>query len=153
MTTSGPYLSTDEAAAYLGLKARKLYDMATQGQVPCSKVTGKWLFPRAALDRWVESGLAAHMPSPAPPPAIIGGSHDPLLEWVARRSKSGLALLSIGSEAGLARLRRNELAMAAIHLHALDSDDANRDAVAAIPSMSTRGMPWFMRMRSASSHE
>lgn len=145
MMTSGPYLSTDEAAVYLGLKARKLYDMATQGQVPCSKVTGKWLFPRAALDRWVESGLAAHMPSPAPPPAIIGGSHDPLLEWVARRSKSGLALLSIGSEAGLARLRRNELAMAAIHLHALDSDDANRDAVAAIPSMSDLVMIHFAR--------
>jgi putative molybdopterin biosynthesis protein len=143
--TSGPYLSTEDAAAYLGLKARKLYDMATQGLVPCSKVTGKWLFPRAALDRWVESGLAPHMPSPAPPPAIIGGSHDPLLEWVARRSKSGLALLSIGSEAGLERLRRNELAMAAIHLHAHDREDANLDAVAAIPSMSDLVMIHFAR--------
>jgi putative molybdopterin biosynthesis protein len=43
---------------------------------------GRWLFPRAALDRWVTAGLIApaafaHVATPP----IIGGSHDPLLEW------------------------------------------------------------------------
>jgi len=118
-----PYLNTEQTAAYLGIKERKLYDLVANGAVPCSKVTGKWLFPRAALDRWIEAGLA-HPPgftAEAPPP-IIGGSHDLLLEWAARRSGSGLALLSEGSEAGLARLERNEVAMAAIHLHGEDED-------------------------------
>lgn len=116
------YLSTEQAAAYLNIKERKLYDLVASGGVPCSKVTGKWLFPRAALDRWISSGLVhpqGFVAEPAPP--IIGGSHDPLLEWAARRSGSGLALLSEGSAAGLDRLARNEVAIAAIHLH--DSGD------------------------------
>lgn len=128
-----PYLSTEQTAAYLGIKERKLYDLVASGAVPCSKVTGKWLFPRAALDRWIEAGLV-HPPgfvAEAPPP-IIGGSHDPLLEWAARRAGSGLALLSEGSEAGLARLERNEVAMAAIHLHGTDAEErANERAVSA----------------------
>lgn len=127
------YLTTEEAASYLKLKERKLYELATTGAVPCSKVTGKWLFPRAALDRWIEAGLAAPAGYQAPqPPPIIGGSHDPLLEWAVRRSGSGLAMLSEGSEAGLMRLARNEVAMAAIHLHDdSPTDTANAAAVAA----------------------
>lgn len=128
-----PYLSTEQTAAYLGIKERKLYDLVASGAVPCSKVTGKWLFPRAALDRWIEAGLA-HPPGfiAETPPPIIGGSHDLLLEWAARRSGSGLALLSEGSEAGLARLERSEVAMAAIHLHGEGDDTGvNEKAVSA----------------------
>lgn len=133
------YLSTEEAATYLGLKERKLYDLAASGEIPCSKVTGKWLFPRAALDRWVEAGLS--IPEgfvTFNPPSIIGGSHDPLLEWAVRRSESGLALLSEGSSAGLERLAANGVAMAAIHLHTRsDSADirANEAAITGHPRL------------------
>jgi excisionase family DNA binding protein len=131
------YFNTEEAAAYLGIKERKLYELVAQAAVPCSKVTGKWLFPRAALDRWVESGLTrpAGM-SPLPPPAIIGGSHDPLLEWAARRSGCGLALLSEGSGSGLSRLGADEVAMAAIHMHGHeDGVDANLAALQTAPRL------------------
>jgi excisionase family DNA binding protein len=127
------YFSTDEAAAYLRLKERKLYELVAEGAIPCSKVTGKWLFPRAALDRWVAAGLArpAGFVADAPPP-IVGGSHDPLLEWALRQSGSGLALLTEGSEAGLDRLERNEVIAAGIHLHGAGDDEiANTQAVAA----------------------
>jgi putative molybdopterin biosynthesis protein len=129
------YLGTEEAAAYLGIRERKLYELAAAQRIPCSKVTGKWLFPRAALDRWVESGLA--MPqgfAPSAPPPIIAGSHDPLLEWAARRSGSGMALLSEGSEAGLRRFDRGEAILAALHLHAeIGADEgANSSAVRAL---------------------
>jgi len=125
-----PYLTTEETAAYLRIKERKLYELVAQGGIPCSKVTGKWLFPRAALDAWVANGL--FLPEgfhPGTPPAIIGGSNDPLLEWAARQSGSGLAVLSEGSVAGLDRLERNEVAMAAIHLHG-DGDDEQENAAA-----------------------
>ena len=57
-------------------------------------------------------------------PPIMGGSHDPLLEWAVRQSGSGLAMLPEGSEAGLERLAKNEVCAAAIHLHSGgDSDD------------------------------
>ncbi len=130
-------LTTDEAAAYLRLSERKLYELVANGAVPCTKVTGKWLFPKAALDRWLAAGLLMPGLAQAPPPPIIGGSHDPLLEWALRESTSQLAGLSEGSEAGLRRLARGEVAAAAIHLHRLDGDDerANLDAVASAPGL------------------
>lgn len=127
------YLTTEEAAAYLRLKERKLYELASHGAVPCSKVTGKWLFPRGALDRWIAAGLSRPEGFVAePPPAIIGGSHDPLLDWATRQSHSGYALLSEGSEAGLDRLERNEVAISAIHLHGTgEGETANIEGVLA----------------------
>ena len=131
-------LTTDEAAAYLRLSERKLYELVANAAVPCTKVTGKWLFPKAALDRWLAAGLVAPAAlAPAPAPPIVGGSHDPLLEWALRESACGLAGLPEGSEAGLARLARGEVTAAAIHLHRLDGDDetANADAVASAPGL------------------
>ena len=52
-------LTTDEAADYLRLSERKLYELVAERAVPCSKVTGRWLFSRTALDRWVSAGLIA----------------------------------------------------------------------------------------------
>jgi putative molybdopterin biosynthesis protein len=126
-------LTTDEAAGYLRLSERKLYELVANGAVPCTKVTGKWLFPKAALDRWLTAGLVAPAAlAHAPAPPIVGGSHDPLLEWALRESGCALANLPEGSEAGLRRLARGEVAAAAIHLHRLDGDDeqANTQAVA-----------------------
>ena len=45
--------TTAEAAAYLRLKERKIYEMVAEGTVPCTKVTGRWLFPKAELDHWL----------------------------------------------------------------------------------------------------
>ncbi len=118
------FLTTSEAADYLRLGERKLYELVTNGAIPCSKVTGKWLFPRHELDLWVLSGLARPAGMPASePPAIMGGSQDGLLEWALRESGSGLASLSEGTARGLERLQRDEVMAAAVHFHGLDSSD------------------------------
>src|SRR5262245_60980642 len=87
-------LTTDEAATYLRLSQRKLYELLAKGSVPCTKVTGRWLFPRAALDRWVMAGLitSAALARAAAPP-IVGGSHDLLLELAFGARGCGLALV------------------------------------------------------------
>jgi excisionase family DNA binding protein len=135
------FLTTSEAADYLRLGERKLYELVTTGAIPCSKVTGKWLFPRHELDLWVLSGLArpAGMATPEPPP-IVGGSQDDLLEWSVRESGSGLASLNEGTARGLERLQRDEVIAAAVHFHSRDSsdnlaNDANVAAVRAAPDM------------------
>ena len=124
-------LTTSEAAVYLRLKERKIYEMVAEGTVPCTKVTGRWLFPKAELDQW----LAASVQRPngvarAEAVPIVAGSHDPLLEWALRESGSGLATLAVGSEAGLDRFARGESLAAAIHLHALDDLEADANAAA-----------------------
>ena len=123
--------TTAEAAAYLRLKERKIYEMVAEGVVPCTKVTGRWLFPKAELDHWLASSVSrpAGVTPPEPAP-IIGGSHDPLLEWALRESESGLATLAIGSEAGFARFVAGETVAAAIHLHALHDAEADANVIA-----------------------
>lgn len=125
-------LTTVEAATYLRIKERKLYELVSEGAVPCTKVTGKWLFPRADLDRWLLAGMARpEGVVPADPPPIIGGSHDPLLQWALAESRAGLAILPEGSEAGYRRFLAGEVIAAAIHFHDLadPAKDANLEIV------------------------
>src|SRR5262245_45543587 len=84
-------LTTEEAAAYLRLSERKLYELVARSAVPCTKVTGKWLFPKAALSRWLAAGLIAPgVLAAVTAPPIVGGSQDPLLEWAVRTGGSQL---------------------------------------------------------------
>jgi putative molybdopterin biosynthesis protein len=118
--------TTAEAAAYLRLKERKIYEMVAEGTVPCTKVTGRWLFPKAELDQWLASSVSRpHGMVVAEPAPIVAGSHDPLLEWALRESGSGLATLAVGSEAGFDRFVAGEGSAAAIHLHALEDPEAD----------------------------
>jgi putative molybdopterin biosynthesis protein len=131
--------TTSEAAAYLRLKERKIYEMVAEGTIPCTKVTGRWLFPKAELDHWLTSSIQRPPGLSRPEPAaIVAGSHDPLLEWALRESGCGLATLAVGSEAGLARFLTGEAIAAGMHLHALDDleGDAN---VAALKARSDVG--------------
>jgi len=141
-------LTTAEAASYLRLKERKIYEMVADGTVPCTKVTGRWLFPKAELDHWLASSVSRPpgliRPEPAP---IVGGSHDPLLEWALRESGSGLATLAVGSEAGLERFVASETIAASMHLHALENPnaDANVAAMATRTDMQDAVMIGFCR--------
>lgn len=131
-------LTTAEAADYLRLKERKLYELVAEGAVPCTKVTGKWLFPRGDLDRWLLAGMARPLGLiPADPPPIVGGSHDPLLQWALSQSRAGLAILPEGSESGYRRFLAGEVIAAAIHFHDLDdpTKDANIEIVAREPTL------------------
>jgi putative molybdopterin biosynthesis protein len=141
-------LTTEEAAEYLRLSERKLYELIAAGALPCTKITGRWLFPKAALDRWLTCGLVAPAGMTVPPrPPIVGGSQDPLLDWALRDSGCGLASLPEGSESGLRRLARGEVIAAAIHLHRLEGDDdtANAEAVAQAPGLHDAVVIAFVR--------
>ncbi len=145
------FLTTSEAADYLRLGERKLYELVTTGAIPCTKVTGKWLFPRHELDLWVLSGLArpAGMLIAEPPP-VVGGSQDELLDWALRESGSGLGSMSEGSVRGLERLQRNEVMAAAIHFHSLDASDdltgdASVEALRAAPDLHDAVLVAFVR--------
>ena len=132
------FLTTSEAADYVRLGERKLYELVTSGEIPCSKVTGKWLFPRQELDLWVLAGLSrpAGMIAADPPP-IVGGSQDDLLEWTLRESGSGLASLTEGTARGVERLQRGEVIAAAVHFHSgnVAAEDGNIAALRAMPGL------------------
>lgn len=139
--------TTTEAAEYLRLKERKLYELVAEDAIPCTKVTGKWLFPQAELDRWLVANLTRPKGmQPTDPMPIVGGSHDPLLEWALRESGSGLATLPEGSEAGLARFEQGGIVATALHLHALSGEgDPNVDALRGRGSFSDAVLIGFAR--------
>lgn len=115
---SEPLLTTAELAKYLRLGERKIYDLVAKREIPCTRVAGKWLFPRELVDAWLraraEGPVAGHQ-RPEPPP-IVAGSHDPLLEWAVRESGSGLAVLFDGSLDGLEHVARREAVAGGMHV-------------------------------------
>ncbi|HEY3179866.1 MAG TPA: helix-turn-helix transcriptional regulator [Casimicrobiaceae bacterium] len=106
-------MDTREVAAYLRLKERRVYDLVRRDAIPHVRATGKLLFPRRQIDAWLAAKSGTSPATERPP--IIAGSHDPLLEWAARTSASGLAILACGSRAGVDRLARGKATVAAIH--------------------------------------
>lgn len=122
-------MTTSEVAEYLRLGERTVYDLVRRKRIPCSRISGKLLFPRRLIDLWVEREVALEGPELREPPPIVAGSSDPLLEWALRESGSGLAVLSEGSGEGLGRLARGEATAAALHLRDPESGEYNLPAL------------------------
>ena len=72
----------------LRLKERRIYDLVRQRAIPHVRATGKLLFPRAQVDAWIAAKGEAPVRAERARPPIIAGSHDPLLEWSVRESRS-----------------------------------------------------------------
>ena len=114
---SPEYLTTKELAELLRIKERKVYDLAASGDVPCSRAMGKLLFPRRAIDIWLSQNASGYSPEiRIARPDILLGSHDPLLDWALRESRSDIATIFDGSLDGLERFSRNEGIATGLHI-------------------------------------
>ena len=107
------FLTTKEVAELLRVKERKIYDMAAASEIPHRRITGKLLFPADEITAWIE-GTAPQ--GSGPRPDICAGSHDPLLDWAARESGSGLATLFDGSFGGVERFSASQAALCGLHI-------------------------------------
>lgn len=129
------YLTTSEVADYLRLKERKVYDLVRQGQIPCSRAAGKLLFPRQRVDMWLLNHLEGDQAQRLPPPLVLAGSQDPLLEWALRESGSEVALLCHGSWDGVRRLVDGKALLAGVHLLNPDTGGYNDPAMLGLGGM------------------
>lgn len=120
-------MTVHEVAEYLRIKDRKVYDLVAQKQIPCTRVTGKWLFPKYLIDLWLmkNSEFQAQPGYFTAAPPVIVGSHDPLLEWALRESGFPLAMKTTGSLEGLSRFAAGEAALCGIHLLDTESGEYN----------------------------
>ena len=109
-------MNTHEVADYLRIKERKVYDLIAKKAIPCTRVTGKWLFPKPLIDAWLARGTETIGVSLAPPPAVVAGSHDPLLDWSLRESRCDLAVLPGGSLDGLRRFAGGDAVLCGLHI-------------------------------------
>ena len=119
------FFTTREVAELLRVRERKVYEMAAEGAIPCRRVTGKLLFPRAEIEAWLAGGVTRPAAAGAPPD-VVAGSHDPLLDWAIRESGSGLATFFDGSLDGLDRVAGRRAIAGGMHLFEPEQDDWNR---------------------------
>jgi len=113
-----PYLTARQAAAYLQVNEKKLYELANAREVPAARVGGKWLFPKAMLDAWLleqaHGGALADR-------LLLAGSDDPwLAEAVAQLAASvgGAAFVAYtptGTLPGLELLAQRRVSACALH--------------------------------------
>jgi putative molybdopterin biosynthesis protein len=123
------FLTTSEVAEYLRIKERTVYELVRTRRIPCSRVTGRLIFPKTMIDAWVRLHIDYEGPAVQPAPPVIAGSHDPLLEWAVRESGSDLALMCGGSSDGLQRLERRQAVAAGLHVLDPTGGDYNRSFV------------------------
>ena len=48
------FLSTKEISKLLNINEKKIYILAQQGKIPATMVTGKWLFPKNLVTKFIE---------------------------------------------------------------------------------------------------
>ncbi len=79
-------MNTKEVAKHLGIHEKQVYALIKAKRIPCTRVTGKWVFPRRLIDEWIESnarsGMAeARKKSKRIEGALLAaGSNDPILD-------------------------------------------------------------------------
>ena len=130
-----PLMNTNEVSQYIGINEKKIYNLITTKGLPATKVTGKWLFHRQLVDRWLEQHTENYPPAEKTPHnyrnlLIITGSNDllldELLELFARRNPLPLPLFcNLGSMGGIRALRENLCHICSCHLLESDGDEYN----------------------------
>ncbi|MGH7422770.1 MAG: substrate-binding domain-containing protein [Candidatus Methylomirabilales bacterium] len=126
-------MTTKEVAAYLGIHEKKVYYLAKARKIPCTRVTGKWIFPKALIDQWIEDsakGPGWRRKEEERPALLAAGSDDPSLGILAelyarRRACPPFFLATVGSSAGLAAIRDGVADLALAHLLDPDTGEYN----------------------------
>ena len=111
-------LTAREAAAYLHLNEKKLYELANNRDIPAARVGGKWLFPRALLEEWL---LEQAHGGALTDRLLITGSDDPLLAATVSAlaptlgAEGFVAYSPTGTLTGLELLARRRANVCALH--------------------------------------
>jgi len=136
-------MNTREVARYLGVNEKKVYFLAKSGKIPCTRVTGKWTFPKKLIDQWIEesaSGLVARKASAEEREFLLAaGSDDPSLGilhdlYEAQTQPASFFMTTVGSTGGLAAIRSGGADFATAHLLEPARANSNETAFRLFPA-------------------
>lgn len=111
-------MSVRQVAQYLQLNEKKIYALLKEGSIPGTKITGKWLFPRELIDRWI---LDASHGGVLNDRLVISGSDDPLLYRMTldfaqhNRAHALITYSPTGTRLGLELLQASRADVCALH--------------------------------------
>jgi excisionase family DNA binding protein len=128
-------MTTKQVAAYLNINEKMVYTLVSEKNLPATKVTGKWLFPRHLVEQWIETNTQNYPSNGSRMPPyngllIIAGSNDLLLDKAINlfndRYSEHLAVFgNLGSMGGLQSLKRDMCHIASSHLLQDNDHDYN----------------------------
>lgn len=119
-------LNTKQVAEFLDINEKMVYSLINEKELPATKVTGKWLFPKHLVEQWLEGQTINYPKSVNPLPPyhgllIISGSNDILLERTIslfnKQYPDHVAVFgNMGSLGGIRALKRSLCHVASSHL-------------------------------------
>ena len=128
---SAKFLNTKEVAKLLKVNEKMVYALVNDKGLPATKVTGKWMFPRALVEEWLEANIINLPQTSTSKPSdsgrlLLAGSDDLLFARTLNLfyKKNGSVtpfFANLGSMGGLTCLRRGLCHIGVCHL--LQGDD------------------------------
>lgn len=126
------YMTVRQLARYLQINEKKVYALAADGVLPGTKATGKWLFPRELVDRWV---LETSHGGALTDRLLIAGGEDLLLQLAvsdcSRELQAHALICYAPSETrlGLSLLDRGRIDAAVVHWGPADESGRRHPAL------------------------
>lgn len=125
-------LNTREVAEYLHVNEKQVYRLIRNGGIPCTRVTGKWLFPKSLVEEWVQQSARTHSVKMATMLTVterfgldrgllVAGSNDLLFDALLEETRQRypeylIYLTNLGSFGGLEALKQGKAHVALAHL-------------------------------------
>jgi excisionase family DNA binding protein len=126
------YMTVRQLAQYLQINEKKVYALAADGVLPGTKATGKWLFPRELVDRWV---LETSHGGALTDRLILSGGEDLLLQRAVQdctrelRAHALICYAPTDTRLGLALLDRARVDASVVHWGPADESGKRHPAL------------------------
>jgi len=117
-------MTTHEVAQYLSLNEKKVYQLAGEGNLPATRLGGKWIFPRRLIEEWIVEGARQNLRVKIKPRGdhlVVMGSNDLVWEVLGRETAAEpyglvISVANVGSTGGLVALGHGITQVAGTHL-------------------------------------
>lgn len=118
-------MNTREVAEYLDIHEKQVYALIKEKKIPCTRVTGKWIFPKYLIDEWIASSAKSSIDYITVPQKhdgilLAAGSNDPILDillgTININGSFKIFSTSTGSTQGLKLLGEKQTDIAWCHL-------------------------------------
>ncbi len=148
-------MNTREVAEYLDIHEKQVYALIKEKKIPCTRVTGKWIFPRYLIDEWISTSARDSVDflvnrKKQPATLLAAGSNDPILDillgGINRAGEVYLFSTSTGSTRGLQMLGEKQTDIAWCHLLDPETGEYNIPYISRyLPGMSIAMVHMFYR--------
>jgi excisionase family DNA binding protein len=133
---SSELMNTKEVAKYLDIHEKHVYLLIKEGKIPCTRVTGKWIFPVKIIDEWINTGAhdsfrqTIKRVNQIEGALLAAGSNDPVLDILLtaiKKDRPNFSIFSanIGSVGGLQSFNTGLTDIAFSHLFDPQTGDYN----------------------------